>query len=80
MKRDVAFRMERPGLLKEGDQVEMTESSLSTLGGTVYYYTIEPALAMSGNIPASERLHTLTARIREVRFADSVYTVIAECE
>ena len=80
MKRDIAFRMERPGLLHEGDEVEMTESRLNTLGGTVYYYTIEPALAMSSNIPASERLTSLRALVREIRFADSVYTVIAACE
>ena len=71
--------MERPGLLKEGDQVQMTESKLNTLAGTVYYYTIGPALAMSGNIPARERLTSPEAVVKEVKFENSVYTVIAEC-
>ena len=38
--------MERPDLLKAGDEVEMSESKLNTLAGTMYYYTIEPALEM----------------------------------
>ena len=80
MKRDVCFRMERPGLLKEGDAVEMSESKLSTLAGTIYYYTIEPALAMSDNIPAQERLTSLRAVVKEIRVENSVYTVVAECE
>ena len=48
--------MERPDLLKAGDEVEMSESKLNTLAGTMYYYTIEPALAMSDNIPALRRM------------------------
>jgi hypothetical protein len=72
--------MERPNLLKAGDLVEMSESRLNTLAGTMYYYTIEPALAMSDNIPAAERLTSLKATIVEVVDANSVYTVIADCE
>ena len=35
MKREVPFRMERPDLLHEGDQVNLIESKLVTLSGTV---------------------------------------------
>jgi len=80
LKKDVLFRMERPDLLKAGDRAEMTESKMNTLSGTVYYYTIEPALAMSDNIPAAQRLTSLDALIKEVKYENSVYTVVAECE
>ena len=53
---------------------------MNTLAGTMYYYTIEPALAMSDNIPALRRLTSLHATVKEVKYENSVYTVVAYCE
>lgn len=50
--RRMEFKMERPGLLQEGQEVTITEGILPSN----YYYTIDPSLAMSGNYPFREQL------------------------
>lgn len=53
------FKMERPGLLQKGDRVTVTEGVLPSN----YYYTIDPSLAMSGNIPFRERLLARSGKV-----------------
>lgn len=50
--RKLEFKMERPGLVEEGQKVTVTEGLLPSN----YYYTIDPSLAMSANIPFRYRL------------------------
>lgn len=50
--REMTFKMERPGLLEVGQKVTVTEGNLPSS----YYYTIDPSLAMSPNVPFRERL------------------------
>lgn len=71
--RDMDFRMERPGLVEPGQHVTMTESVLKTLSGTMYYYTINDAIAMSNNTP--KRLHHLEGTVKAVVNEESVFTV-----
>lgn len=65
--RIMEFKMERPGLLKEGDHITVTEGVLPSN----YYYTIDPSLAMSGNFPFRERMlareGTVTAVVENPR-------------
>ena len=60
--RTMEFKMERPGLLHEGDKVSITEGRLPSN----YYYTIDPSLAMSGNFPFTKQLHAREGQVTQV--------------
>lgn len=68
--------MERPGLLGVGDHVTVTEGVLPSN----YYYTIDPSLAMSGNIPFRERMMAREGVVLDVIQNDRGYYVTAEFE
>ncbi len=59
--RTVTFKMERPGLVKEGQTVELTE-----LPGINYNYIIEPAVAMSGCFKLYNRIKSKTGVIKKI--------------
>ena len=66
--------MERPGLVKEGQRVTITEGVLPSN----YYYTIDPSLAMSGNIPFRERLKQKEGTVVSVIENERGYYVTVE--
>jgi hypothetical protein len=66
--RSLIFKMERPDLVKEGDKVEVVEFPLPTS----WYYVIEPAVAMSANIPLSKRLKTKNGVITKIEASSDV--------
>ncbi len=60
--REMEFKMERSGLLNEGQEVTVTEGILPTS----YYYTIDPSLAMSGNYEFRQRLKSREGTVRSI--------------
>lgn len=60
--RRMEFKMERPGLLEIGQEITVTEGVLPSN----YYYTIDPSLAMSGNIPFRNRLKSSGGTVADI--------------
>lgn len=61
--REMEFKMERQGLLEVGQKVTVTEGVLPSS----YYYTIDPSLAMSANIPFRERLKVKEGTVVDIK-------------
>ena len=74
--RQEKFKMERPGILKIGDKVQISEFQ-SYMN---YSYIIEPAVAMSGIYKTSERIHARQGVIKEIQHTDRGYYLIVEFE
>lgn len=72
--RSMEFKMERPGLLEEGQHVTVTEGVLPSN----YYYTIDPSLAMSGNFPFRERMLAREGVVTKIVQNDRGYYVTAD--
>lgn len=66
--------MERQGLLQEGDHVTVTEGLLPSN----YYYTIDPSLAMSGNVPFPKRLLSKEGTVLEITENARGFYVVVE--
>lgn len=74
--REMIFKMERPGLLQEGQRVTVTEGLLPSN----YYYTIDPSLAMSGNVPFRERMLAREGVVKAIEEHDRGFYVTAQFE
>lgn len=60
--RKMEFKMERPGLVEPGQRITVTEGVLPSN----YYYVIDPAIAMSANIPFRDRLKSTEGVVTDV--------------
>jgi hypothetical protein len=72
--REMDFKMERPGLLEEGQEVTVTEGLLPSS----YYYTIDPSLAMSANFKLRDRLYVNKGRVIKVQETPRGFYVTVE--
>ena len=72
--RTMVFKMERSGLLTVGQKVTVTEGVLPSN----YYYTIDPSLAMSGNIPPRERMFAREGVVTDIVENERGFYVTAE--
>lgn len=72
--REMRFKMERPGLVKPGDAVDVSEKKTALN----YSYIINPAVAMSGCYKLPQRLKTLEGIVKDVEKTERGYYVIVE--
>ena len=66
--------MERPGLVEAGQKITVTEGLLPSN----YYYTIDPSVAMSANIPFRYRLKSREGVVTDVAESAGGFYVTAE--
>ena len=72
--RRMEFKMDRSGLLEKGQKITVTEGLLPSN----YYYTIDPALAMSANIPFRNRLKSREGIVADIVENSRGFYVTAE--
>lgn len=72
--RRMEFKVERSGLMKEGDELSVTETKMDNF----LYYTIEHAYGMSGNIPFAEALKTRKGRVVKMEEKPRGYYALLE--
>ncbi|MBQ1487201.1 MAG: hypothetical protein IIZ41_00375 [Lachnospiraceae bacterium] len=72
--RTMEFKMERENLVEIGQEVSVTEGVLPSS----YYYTIEPAVAMSGNYAYYERLQSKTGIVKSIDKTPRGFFVVCE--
>ena len=66
------FKMERPGLVEPGQIVDVTEGVVAAY----FYYTIEPAVAMSANYRSWQRLKSGQGKVIDVKQTPQGYYVV----
>ncbi len=70
------FKMERQGLLEVGEEVTIVEKNTIAF----YYYTIQPALAMSGNYEFGNRIKSTKGVVKEIKQDPRGFFVYVEFE
>lgn len=66
------FKMERNGLVQEGETVKITER----VNGSLYSYIVEPSVAMSGIYRSNQRILAKEGVVEEILHTDRGYYLI----
>lgn len=74
--REIEFKMERTGLVHEGDVLPVTEGKLPNS----YYYTLGNAYAMSANFTFRERLKSTEGKVIDIKNTPKGFFVTVEFE
>ncbi len=72
--REELFKMERKGLVEEGQIVNVTER----VNGSLYSYLVEPSVAMSGIYRSNQRIQSSTGVIKEIRENERGFYLLVE--
>ena len=72
--REIEFKMERTGLVQEGDVLPVTEGKLPNS----YYYTLGNAYAMSANFTYQERIVSKEGIVRAIKNTPKGFFVSVE--
>ena len=75
--RQERFKMEREGLVKEGQEVEISERSAVT---GQYTYLVEPSIAMSGIYRTSQRIKSRKGRIRTIEKTEKGFYLLVDID
>lgn len=75
--RQERFKMEREGLVVEGQEVDISERSAVT---GQYTYLVEPSIAMSGIFRTKDRILSRKGIIRKIEKTDRGFYLIVETE
>lgn len=68
------FKMERENLVQIGERVKVTEGVLPSS----WYYTVEPAVAMSANYSFREKLQAREGVVKEIKKTPQGFYVVVE--
>ena len=71
------FKMEREGLVEEGQEVEISERSAVT---GQYTYLVEPSIAMSGIYRTGNRIKARKGIIRKIEKTEKLFYLRVETE
>ncbi len=72
--REEMFKMERKGLVEEGQKVQVTER----VNGSLYSYIVEPSVAMSGIYRSNQRIKEGAGIVKEIQENERGFYLIVE--